>query len=90
MNLFQLSNCDFIFLNSVLSAYFFNTELMAGCPNLGHVTLNVEILDTRGATARKGVEPYRKCPFCNHQSQQRIQILGYHTCSIDALIRENI
>ena len=24
------------------------------------------------------VEPYSKCPYSNHQSQQRIQILGYH------------
>ena len=36
-----------------------------------------------------GVEPYSKCPFSNHQSQQRIQILGYHN-SVDAVIRDKI
>ena len=36
-----------------------------------------------------GVEPYSKCPFSNHQSQQRIQILGYHI-SVDAVIRDKI
>ena len=36
-----------------------------------------------------GVEPYSKCPFSNHQSQQRIQILGYHI-SVDAVIRDEI
>ena len=35
------------------------------------------------------VEPYSKCPFSNNQSQQRIQILGYHI-SVDAVIREDI
>ena len=36
-----------------------------------------------------GLEPYCKCPFSNHQSQQRIQILGYHIF-VDALIRDKI
>ena len=36
-----------------------------------------------------GVEPYSKCPFSNHQSQQRIQISGYHI-SLDAVIRDKI
>ena len=30
---------------------------------------------------------YSKCPFSNHQSQQQIQILGYHI-SVDAVIRD--
>ena len=36
-----------------------------------------------------GVEPYSKCPYSNHQSQQRIQNLGYHI-SVDAVIRDKI
>ena len=36
-----------------------------------------------------GVEPYSKCPSSNHQSQQRIQILGYHIF-VDAVIRDKI
>ena len=32
-----------------------------------------------------GVEPYSKCPFSNHQSQQRIQISEYHI-SVDRVI----
>ena len=39
--------------------------------------------------ARCGVEPYGKCPLSNHQSQQGIQIFGYHI-SIDAVIRDKI
>ena len=35
------------------------------------------------------VEPYSKCPFSNHQSQQQIQILGYHI-SVDTVIRDKI
>ena len=36
-----------------------------------------------------GVEPYSKYPFSKHQSQQRIQILGYHIY-VDAVIRDKI
>ena len=35
------------------------------------------------------MEPFSKCPFSNHQSQQRIQILGYHI-SLDTVIRDKI
>ena len=35
---------------------------------------------------KNGVEPYNKCPFSNHQSQQRIQILEYHIY-VDAVTR---
>ena len=34
------------------------------------------------------VEPNSKCPFSNHNSQQRIKILRYHI-SVDALMRDN-
>ena len=32
-------------------------------------------------------EPYSKCPFSNHRSQQRLQLLGYYI-SVDAVIRD--
>ena len=38
---------------------------------------------------QRGVEPYSKCSFSNHQSQQRIQIFGYHI-SVDAVMRDKI
>ena len=41
----------------------------------------------RYARVGLGVETIRKWPFSNHQSQQRIQILGYHI-SVDAVIRK--
>ena len=40
LNLFQLSNGDFIFSLHAYSSC--KPELRAGCPNLGHVTLYVE------------------------------------------------
>ena len=46
-------------------------------------------VDTCPPSIHGGVEPYSKCPFSNHQSQQRIQILGYHI-SVVAVIRDNI
>ena len=36
-----------------------------------------------------GVEPYSKCPYSNHHSHQRIQILGYHI-SVDAVLKDKI
>ena len=43
----------------------------------------------REPAEKDGVEPYSKCPFSDHQSQQRIQILGYHI-SVDSEIRDKI
>ena len=48
MKLFQISISDFIFVTclehlqtlcTICSAYIYNSELRAGCPNLGHTTL---------------------------------------------------
>ena len=51
--------------------------------------LDEKSLDGWWGDEAQGVEPYSKCPFSNHQSQQRIQILGY-LISEDAVIRDKI